>query len=235
MVWLYNPSMTPSTSSPSALSLVFVDTEFTSLGETGPPELISIGAVDYATEASFYLESADFNPELMSPFTRERVAPLLQRGELSVDFPILCERFFEFLSERPGQVVLAMDSPWDWAWVRSMAQLADRMDQPLADDPAQNALWPQNLRQDWLNCAWSGLGKQRSKAAWKARSAYFASHVNHHALSDAVGVRLFFKAALGPAFQNAVVTERSLAQFRAIFQENKSAPEPQGPRPVWRP
>lgn len=220
---------------PAPISLIFVDTEFTSLGENGAPEIISIGAVDFASDSSFYLESADFNPELMSDFTRQSVAPLLQRGALAVDFPELCERFFSWISQRPGDVLLAMDSPWDWAWIRSIAQFCPRMDQPLIDQPADSPLWPQNLRSEWLHLAWAGLGKQRSKAAWKARDAYFAKHAHHHALSDAIGVKLFFKAALGPAFERCSVTERSISQFRSIFEENPRAPRDEGPRPIWTP
>lgn len=213
------------------ISLVFVDTEFTSLGESGPSELISVGAVDFATGERFYLESADFDPQAMSAFTRDHVAPLLQRGELSVDFPVLTQRFFSFIDALPGPVMLAMDSAWDWAWMRAMAQGLSRMDQPLLDSPQEAPLWPERLRQDWLNCCWQGLSKERSRASRKERGQYFALHANHHALNDALGVMSMFKAALGPLFRDCEINERNLERFRKIFSETP-APPPSGPRGI---
>lgn len=208
--------------SSSNITLLFIDTEFTSLGgDDGAPEFISIGAVDYASGRHFYAESLDFDPSKMSEFTQGHVAPLLQRGEYALDFEEVAARFFEFIASFDSQVILAMDSSWDWQWVRYLAEPWGCMDRPLRDLPQEAPLWPSNLMLEPFMCAWSGLTAARRSEAKAARYSYFSkeSKIAHHALSDSYAALYAFKAALGPLFDQSEINPRNLARFEKMFRE----------------
>lgn len=177
--------------------IIFIDTEFTSLGDPWPVELISVGLSDSRGQPLFYAESDDFDPGLMADFTRAHVAPLLQRGALAMPYADLCAAFFEAIRALGEPCALASDSHWDWMWTQMMAQ-GQRLASPalVCDDPAIFPLWPANLSPKRVALNFEDLPMVESAAALVASGDFFAARHPHHALSDAVANALMCRAAV---------------------------------------
>lgn len=177
--------------------ILHLDTEFTSLGEPWPVELISAGLCDSEGEPLFYAESDSFDPALASEFTRERVLPLLERGESSMGMEELRRGFFAAIAAIGEPCALAADSPWDWLWVCMLAAGRPRADGALAElDPSANPLWPRNLCPLLAPLDFDGLPHPNRMAGLAASGRHFASRYPHHALEDAIGNALRAKAAI---------------------------------------
>lgn len=181
----------------SPARILHFDTEFTSLGEPWPVHLVSVGLCDDAGRRLFYAESSDFDPALCSEFTRERVIPLLERGDKSLDYPQLCDGFFSAISALGEPCALAADSEWDWLWAQMMAQgeIAAR-GKLFVDDPSVLPAWPANLSPRFARLAFEGLPRADKAASWAASSRWFADKFPHHALADAAGNALRARAAI---------------------------------------
>lgn len=201
--------------------LIFLDTEFTSLGEPWPVELISAGLAGSAGEPLFYAENDDFDFELTHDFTRARVIPLLERGEKAMPYGALCENFFAAIAALGAPCVLAADSDWDWLWVQMMARRIPRAEgSAMADDPSGFELWPANLSPRMAKINFSALGRADKFASWGASRAHFKDKFPHHALVDAVGNALCAKAAIEA---NPGRDAARPADFCAVFKQSLPA------------
>lgn len=177
--------------------LIFIDTEFTSLGDPSPVELISVGLCDSHGRPLFYAESDDFDPRLMSGFTREHVAPLLQRGKFAMSYPDLCSGFLQAIRDFGEPCALASDSPWDWMWAQMMALgLRQASHAQVSDNPSTFPAWPSNLSPGRARLNFEGLPMVESAAALVASGEFFSKHHPHHALSDAIANSLMCRAAI---------------------------------------
>lgn len=178
--------------------LLFFDTEFTSLGESGPPELLSAALCDIDGRPVFYMETDDYDPFKLSDFTRSQVVPLLRLGNAPRGSYIeLCDQFFAAISSFGHPCALAIDSQWDWLWAQLMARKLSVADRALMiDDPRGFPLWPSNLCPEWIGLPWDALSEPAASAAEKTLQSFWASKPAHHALHDAQAHALATRAAL---------------------------------------
>ena len=177
--------------------LLFLDTEFTSLGDPWPVQLISVGLSDAQGHPLFYAEAADFDPSLAHDFTRRHVIPLLERGAKSLPYAQLCEAFFGAILAQGAPCALAADSDWDWLWIQMMASRTQDASGPLMlDDPSTLPLWPANLSPRMAKISFPALSPIEKMACREALSAHFKTRHPHHALIDAVGNAKGCKAAI---------------------------------------
>lgn len=163
-------------------SLVFVDTEFTSLPDFRQPMdklshgigLISFGLVS-ATGQSLYLELADgWKESQCNDFCREMVLPNLS-GDAALDSRAAAERLYDFLAQYPD-FCLVGDSEMDWL-------LLDRL---------LGKKWPFG-RQEYR------MAPVDHPAYVKAFDSAFDIILNpqHHALHDACAIQKGWEAVHG--------------------------------------
>jgi hypothetical protein len=149
------------------MTLLFIDTEFTSLRV---PELISVALVD-AHGREFYAERSDFPRAACTPFVVEHVLPLLgaeaERRPYAAIRASLADWLAPYAADRAE---IGCDDPRDWALFRE-----------LCDD----AVPP------WIACRFIGAELDGAAlAAWFERPDVR----RHHALDDARGNRLAYRA-----------------------------------------
>lgn len=177
--------------------LLFLDTEFTSLGDPWPVHIMSVGLCDAAGEPVFYAELDDFDPSLMSDFTRSRVAPLLQRGSASMPFAEVASKFFAAIADFGHPCALAADSAWDWMWAQAMASGRQTASfGGLLEDPSVLPAWPANLSPALALLAFDDLPMVERAACSLARSEHFALRSPHHAMVDAIANAAACRAAI---------------------------------------
>lgn len=199
-------------------TLIYLDTEFTSLGEPWPVQLISAGLARADGTPLFYAEVDDFDLNLTHDFTRDRVIPLLERGDKAMSYDCLRHGFFEAIASVGEPCALAADSDWDWLWTQMMAQgLVDANGPALLDDPSSLPLWPANLSPRMARVHFSVLSKPDKIASWAASREHFKHKLPHHALVDAVGNALCAKAAIE---NNPGRLASRPADFCAVFKQN---------------
>ena len=190
--------------------IVFFDTEFSSLGEISPVQLISVALCDLQGRELFYGEFDDFDPGLCSDFVMERVAPLLWRGPRAMEAPALGEGFSNAIAALGRPCVLACDSSWDWLFAQALAQGVCVAPSFPRQDPRPLPGWPANLLPRRMHLNFDALPEAPRLAAEIVESHVLARSVEHHALTD---VQLH--AAKARAAIEAAGLE--LAQPRAIF------------------
>lgn len=179
------------------LKILFLDTEFTSLGDPWPSQLVSAGLADCEGRPLFYAEADDFDPRLVHEFTRRHVIPLLERQPKAVPYAKLCEAFFGAIHALGEPCALAADSHWDWLWVQMMASRTQDAHSPaLLDDPSGLPLWPANLSPRMAKINFWSLPAPQLLASSQAASEHFKNKHAHHALVDAVGNAKRCKAAI---------------------------------------
>lgn len=177
--------------------ILYLDTEFTSLGEPWPVQLISAAICDGHGREIFYAESDDYDPSLASSFTQERVIPLLERGDKAMPYDELSQRFFKAIENYGEPCALAADSDWDWLWVQMMALSEREARGPaMLDDPSLLPRWPDNLSPSMLRIDYGRLSRIDKLASWEASALHFKTKFPHHALVDAQGNAACARAAI---------------------------------------
>jgi hypothetical protein len=149
------------------VTLLFIDTEFTSLQA---PDLISVALVDESGR-EFYAERSDFAVEACTPFVLAEVLPLLGPVRSRKPFGAIQRELADWLEPySSGQAVICCDDHRDWTLFCEL--LGDAVP-------------------SWVRVAW--IASQLNEAVL---ADYFArSGVRrHHALDDAHGNRLAFAA-----------------------------------------
>jgi hypothetical protein len=200
------------------LKLLFLDTEFTSLGEPWPVQLISAGLADSQGRPIFYAECDDFDPCLAHEFTQSKVIPLLERGAKAMPYEALCESFFKAISDMAVPCAIAADSDWDWLWVQMMAMRQQNADGPsLLDNPSGLPLWPTNLSPSMAKINFHDLSRIDKLASWEASSLHFRDKYPHHALVDAIGNAKCCKAAIEA---NPGLNSDDPSAFCKVFKQN---------------
>lgn len=171
------------------MMLLFLDTEFTGLGQRWP-RLISIGLVSEGGR-EFYAElMPEGYMEKVTPWVQENVLPLLQGRECLMHPHDLPKRLAEWISEM-GPVQIVTDSPEsDFKFLEAML-----------------APWPQNLnrRPVWFDV--HALGAQHQEmleASWN--DCFTPDKPQHHALNDARALRETWQLA------------RALEDFKAFAE-----------------
>lgn len=152
--------------------LLFLDTEFTGLGQRWP-RLISIGAISEDGQHEFYAEvTAAGYMEKVTPWVRENVLPLLE-GNNRIMLPNeLRERLTTWIKAL-GAARIASDSGIDFDFLRSTL------------DP-----WPDNVDPKLLFLAGERFNEEVEKT-------YTQGLRRHHALDDAKANRLGWLAVDG--------------------------------------
>lgn len=161
------------------MNRVFLDTEFTGLGQRWP-RLISIGLVSEDGLSSFYAElPAESYREKITPWVQANVLPLLEGGACIMQPAELRQRLAEWIGTQ-AEVVIASDSlEYDFKFLRAVL------------DP-----WPGNVADHPLLLTMNYLNEY--DAFGKAVDEAFASGLRrHHALDDAKANRLGWIAAGG--------------------------------------
>jgi hypothetical protein len=154
--------------------LLYLDTEFTSLGEPWPVQLISAALCDSQGREVFYGETDDYDPALASSFTQERVIPLLERGSKAMPYLELSRRFFSSIENCGAPCSLVADSDWDWLWVQMMALSEREARGPsMLDDPSTLTAWPANLAPRMLRIDYGRLSRIDKLASWDASASHF--------------------------------------------------------------
>lgn len=198
--------------------LLFLDTEFTSLGEPWPVELISVGLSDCHGQRVFYAENDEFNIELTSDFTRQYVLPLLEGGDRRMPYQDLCFNFFLAIEQYGFTCALAADSTWDWLWVQMMVQNHREAVGPMQiDDPSQFPTWPSNLSPAQAHISFASLSRIDKLASLAASASHFKTKFPHHALIDAQGNALCSKAAIEA---NPGLAAENPEHFCKVFKQN---------------
>lgn len=157
---------------------VFFDTEFSSLTER--PLLISIGFITECGTNNFYAELSDtYCSSDLSQFSLEHVIPLLECKKITLKQ--LSNDLSQWLSEINDEIELASDNAaWDW---RLLLEILDKN-------------WPNNVS---LECYLLNLNYLYDADAYydAVQNAYDNGLRKHHALDDAVAIRLGWLASEG--------------------------------------
>ena len=144
--------------------LIFLDTEFTGLGQRWP-RLISIGLVN-EDGREFYAElPMESYHKNCSPWTTQNVLPLLNGGDCIMQPDVLRQRLSVWISEF-GSVQIVTDAPnFDFAFLRSTLYH-----------------WPANIdpKPVWFDTR---------TAVESYESCFTPSSPRHHALHDAYALR----------------------------------------------
>lgn len=159
--------------------LVFLDTEFTGLGQRWP-RLISIGLVSQDGRHEFYAElTAEGYLEKITPWVRENILPLLDGGDRIMQPRELCQRLAEWIGGL-GPVRLAGDMGilTDIKFIESML-----------------TPWPINLDRRPEFMQFDAAASERFTQA--VERAFANGLRRHHALDDAKANRLGWIAAGG--------------------------------------
>lgn len=155
--------------------LIFLDTEFTGLGQRWP-RLISIGLID-ETGQEFYAElpPASYLPRV-TPWVQENVLPLLDGNGAVLQGRDLCERLSAWLNAR-GAAQIVTDAPnYDFKFLESLL-----------------SPWPANLnREPVLPQFDAEVGERFNNAV---ETAFEQGLRRHHALDDAKACRLGWSAS----------------------------------------
>ncbi len=155
--------------------LIFLDTEFTGLGQRWP-RLISIGLIDEAG-ATFYAElpPASYLPKV-TPWVAANILPLLDGAGAVQQGRDLCAHLANWIAERgPAQIVT--DAPnFDFKFLESML-----------------SPWPQNLDRKAIVPKFDAEAGERFVNA--TEQAFAQGLRRHHALDDAKAMRLAWLAA----------------------------------------
>ncbi|WP_233839463.1 3'-5' exoribonuclease [Paraburkholderia sp. ZP32-5] len=170
--------------------LLFLDTEYTGLGQSRP-RLISLALVAEDGLREFYAELADtWTPDDCTPFVQREVLPLLAgprmpRAEAGTGLRA-------WLSDAPRAVQVACDSETDWRF------LLDLLGTP----------WPANL----ANCYFDLRPLIDTTIYDRTVAAYYRTDAReHHALADARAYRRGWLAWMDA---------RKPAQPERAFKEN---------------
>ncbi|MDP2401135.1 MAG: 3'-5' exoribonuclease [Actinomycetota bacterium] len=167
---------------------IFFDTEFTDLlGIEHTPALISIGlAAEKAAEGTdtFYAELTDtWTPEICSDFVLEAVLPELTGGDARMTEAEAANQLKAWIEAFQQPVQLYSDAPsFDW---------------PFVEDLFDRHGWPENLVR---KCAWI---ETDDFAMYEAIEAFWTRErgsVRHHALWDALSLRIGWRAISGDSF-----------------------------------
>lgn len=159
---------------------VFVDTEFSGLGQHWP-WLISIALVaEDESIPSLYIETP---PESWggkaTPWVMENVVPHLRGGEAIVPLCEIKVRLLEWI-EKMGHIVVVTDCPeYDFAFLRAIL------------DP-----WPKCVAKNALRFSTGSMGREHEAGLKAARDSFFGQGMpEHHALADAFALRRMWFAA----------------------------------------
>lgn len=148
--------------------LIFIDTEFTGLGDPDP-RLISIGLAPADGRDSFYAELSEdcWRNGWVSSWVEDNVIPLLDGGEALMSPAQLRERLLAWFAIRPRSCQIAADSEIDFQFLKAI----------LGKD------WPANLDPKMFNLR----GMIDSTVFDHAVNEHFlsANVKPHHALHDA--------------------------------------------------
>lgn len=146
--------------------IIFLDTEFTGLGQRWP-RLISIGLISDDGLHSFYAELApESYIEKADPWVKANVLPLLDGGECVMEPDVLRQRLATWIKPL-GAVQIASDSGIDFDFLRSTL------------DP-----WPENVDKKHLFIAGGDFAETIDKTQAEDKSLRL-----HHALDDAKAIR----------------------------------------------
>lgn len=160
-----------------APTYLFLDTEW---ADDQGTELVSLALISEDGHHHFYAECALLPPS-PTRFVAEVVYPLLQRGEVALDGPALCEALRAFLRTFTHAYVLA-DYPNDIRLLRAV----------LAGDGTDSRSIP--------GLVTTVMDKEGSTA--ERVEAWFVAHPmlaarRHHALVDAQALRMAWRVATG--------------------------------------
>lgn len=165
--------------------LIFIDTEFTGLGQQ-QPKLISLGMVDESAR-SFYGElPSEYYRQECSEWVVANVLPLLWGGDHVLPEALLKEKLQAWIEDIQDCAIIVTDSPdYDFELVKPFL------------DP-----WPRNLAKASLRFDETALGVNRQ--TWL--SGVMAKHhtperPEHHALHDAFALREGAMAAIEKGWQ----------------------------------
>ena len=158
---------------------VFIDTEFTGLGQRCP-HLISIGLISEDGQHTFYAElTPESYMEKVTPWVQDNVLPLLESGDHVLQPDTLRKQLADWLTSL-GEVVIATDEPeYDIAFLRALLER-----------------WPTNVAKEPLRLNMNYL---HDFDAFEATmdAAYASGLRRHHALDDAKANRFGWIAAGG--------------------------------------
>ncbi|MEW5943263.1 MAG: hypothetical protein AB1710_05330 [Pseudomonadota bacterium] len=160
--------------------LIFIDTEFTGLGQR-QPKLISLGLAD-ETGRSFYAELPEaYYRQQCSEWVEENVLPLLWGGEHVLPVEALKERLRTWIEDLQDRAMLVTDSPdYDFELVKALLEP-----------------WPHNLSKTPLQFDVTAMGVNRQKWLEGILATYHTQdRPEHHALHDAFALREGVMAAL---------------------------------------
>lgn len=159
--------------------LVFLDTEFTGLGQRWP-RLISIGLVSDDGRHSFYAELApEGYMDKCTPWVRVNVLPFLDGSDCILQPGELRQRLAEWLGSL-GPVRIVNDAPdYDFALLKSVL-----------------VPWPANVDPNPVRFDTRTLGDRLQETLEIYRGSYFTpTKPEHHALHDAQALRRTWQRA----------------------------------------
>ena len=159
--------------------LIFLDTEFTGLGQRHPL-LISLGLVSDDGRHTFYAElPSDTYLLECTPWVRENVLPLLNGRNCIVQPDKLRKRLVEWIGSL-GSVRIVTDAPdYDFSLLKSVL-----------------IPWPENVGANPIRFDTRALGDRHQETLEIYRESYFTPEKpEHHALQDARALRQAWQRA----------------------------------------